>query len=77
MVCWFNFTGKGVGTVLGGIVFQEWGSRTLFRAFLFLCLGTIVVYFLLRRFLVDGVEGPMAVYRKFSLVKGEPTTTGR
>ncbi|XP_071786868.1 major facilitator superfamily domain-containing protein 6-like [Asterias amurensis] len=67
--------GKGVGTVLGGIVYQEWGSRTLFRAFLFLCLGTIVVYFLLRRFLVDGVEGPMAVYRKFSLVKGEPTTT--
>ncbi len=66
--------GKGVGTVLGGIVYQEWGSRTLFRAFLFLCLGTMVVYFLLRRFLVEGVEGPLALYRKFSLVKGEPST---
>ncbi|XP_022099002.1 major facilitator superfamily domain-containing protein 6-like [Acanthaster planci] len=67
--------GRGVGTALGGVVYQEWGSRTLFRACLFTCLGTAVIYFLLRRFLVEGVEGPLAMYRKFSLVRGEPSST--
>ncbi|XP_038063388.1 major facilitator superfamily domain-containing protein 6-A-like [Patiria miniata] len=67
--------GRGLGTALGGVVYQEWGSRTLFRVCLFTCLGTVVVYFLLRRFLVEGVEGPLAMYRKFSLIRGEPSST--
>ncbi|XP_071949596.1 major facilitator superfamily domain-containing protein 6-like [Antedon mediterranea] len=55
--------GRGVGTIIGGVIYYNYGGRFLFRCCTILCLATAVVYFVSRYLIVRTC--PITDYRLF------------
>ena len=50
-ILWFSFlisTGRGLGMIIGGVIYNQYGSRNMFRSFAVYCGVVLIVLWLVQ-----------------------------